>query len=121
MRTWILAAALALALVPIALRQAAFGQPAAPAFDRKDPAVIEKGNALFNLRCAGRCHGRDGLEGFDAPILAGKDYLTFEFVIATLIGGRPNTAMPSWKDRLTDEELRTVAAYVATLGDAARR
>jgi len=117
MRAWVLAAAVGLALAPAAFWHTALGQPA----DIKDPVVTERGHALFNQRCAGRCHGLDGLEGFDAPILAGKDYLTFEFVIATLTGGRPNTAMPSWKDRLTDEELRSVAAFVATLGDAARK
>jgi mono/diheme cytochrome c family protein len=89
--------------------------------DIHDPAVIDKGNTLFNRRCAGRCHGRDGTEGVDAPILTGKDYLTFDFVYATLVTGRPNTAMPSWKDRLSDEDLRVVAAFVASLGDAARR
>lgn len=45
----------------------------------------------------------------------GKDYLTPEFVYVTITGGRPGTAMPSWKDRLSVDELWRISAYVASL------
>ncbi len=76
---------------------------------------------LFNQRCAGRCHGLDGREGFDGPILAGKAYLDRVYAWATLITGRPGSAMPSWKGRLTDDEFWKIVAFVSRLGDQARK
>jgi len=43
-----------------------------PPFDLTDPTFIARGRAMFNERCAGRCHGPDGREGMEAPILTGK-------------------------------------------------
>lgn len=115
MRAWLLA--LLLLLAPATLPWA---DDFTPPFDLKDPTVIERGNKLFNRRCAGRCHGVDGLEGFDAPILAGKGYLTSGFVFATMWAGRPGTAMPPWRGRLSRDEMWEVTAFVARLGDVAR-
>ncbi len=84
-------------------------------FDLRDPGVIESGRDAFNRHCDGRCHGIDGVEGIDGPKLNGKDYLTPEFVYVTITGGRPGTAMPSWKDRLSVAELWRISAYVASL------
>ncbi len=80
-----------------------------------DPEVIENGRQAFNRHCDGRCHGVDGVQGMDGPKLNGKDYLTPEFVYVTITGGRPGTAMPSWKDRLSVDELWRISAYVASL------
>ena len=115
MRVWLLLVALVLALVPTG-----FGESFTPPLNLKDPAVVSKGQDFFNRRCAGRCHGRDGREGFDAPILAGKEYLTAPFVYVTLIGGRPGSAMPTWEGRLTKDEMWEVIAFVTALGDQAR-
>jgi mono/diheme cytochrome c family protein len=95
-------------------------EPLAPPFDLKDPAEVSQGRDVFNRRCAGRCHGRDGQEGFDGPILVGKDYLAWPVVYATLVTGRPTTAMPNWSDRLTPDELWHIIAFVASLGDQAK-
>jgi len=84
------------------------------------PAVIAEGRAFYNRSCAGQCHGVDGQEGFEGPSLVGKTYLDPTFVYVTLITGRPGSAMPSWKGRLTDDELWKVIAYVNSLGDQAR-
>ena len=91
-----------------------------PRFDLKAPAIIAEGQALFNRRCAGRCHGLDGLEGFEGPILFGKAYLAPPYVFGTLITGRRGSAMPSWKDRLPDDDLWKIIAFVSSLGDRAR-
>ncbi|MDO8478227.1 MAG: cytochrome c [Candidatus Rokubacteria bacterium] len=91
-----------------------------PPSNLKSPAMIAEGRAFFNLRCAGRCHGVDGQEGFDGPILVGKAYLDPTFVYVTLITGRPGSAMPSWKGRLSDPELWKVIAFMSSLGDQAR-
>jgi mono/diheme cytochrome c family protein len=113
---WVALGALALAWLP----WLAPAQPTQPPFDLKDPAIIEAGRVLFNRRCAGRCHGRDGQDGFDGPILVGKAYLDRVYVWAALVTGRPGTAMPSWNGRLTDDELWQIIAFVAALGDQAR-
>ena len=75
---------------------------------------------LFNRRCAGECHGVDGQEGFEGPTLLGKAYIDPTYVFVTLITGRPGSAMPSWKGRLSDDELWKVIAFVSSLGDQAR-
>jgi mono/diheme cytochrome c family protein len=91
-----------------------------PPSNLNSPDMLAEGRAFFNQRCAGRCHGVDGQEGFDGPILVGKAYLDPTFVFVTLITGRPGSAMPSWKGRLSDDELWKVIAFVSSLGDQAR-
>jgi mono/diheme cytochrome c family protein len=88
---------------------------AAPPFDLTEAATIAAGESLFNRRCAGKCHGLDGHAGEDAPTIRGKEYLTPVFVYITVTMGRPGSAMPSWKDRLTEDELWRVVAYVVSL------
>ena len=107
-------------LLGLGLAMTVAAQGADPPFDLKDPTFIAKGQDLFNGRCAGRCHGRDGGEGMEAPTLTGKTHLTAWFVYNTLVTGRPGTAMPSWADRFSNEELWQMTAFVASLGDQAR-
>ena len=116
MRRWLVTAFLGLAVLPFIAHAQDFKPPA----NLKSPEMVAAGRAFFNLRCAGRCHGVDGQEGFDAPILAGKTYLDPVFTYVTLITGRPGSAMPSWKGRLSDDELWQVIAFVSSLGDQAR-
>jgi mono/diheme cytochrome c family protein len=116
MRRWFVAAALGLSLLPAI----AGAQAGRPAFDLKDPAIIASGQTLFNQRCAGRCHGRDGQEGFDGPILVGRSYLEPAYVFATLVTGRPGSAMPPWQGRVSDDDLWKIIAFVSSLGDQAR-
>lgn len=106
--------------VLVALPWIVTAQPGNPPFDLRNPAVVEGGRILFNQRCAGRCHGLDGQEGFEGPILVGKGYLDRVYVWATLVTGRPGTAMPAWNGRLADEEFWKIIAFVASLGDQAR-
>ncbi len=116
MRRWLVTALLGLTWLPY-IAQA---QEYKPRFDLKAPAIIAEGQGLFNRSCAGRCHGRDGLEGFEGPTLLGKAYLDPPYVLATLITGRPGSAMPSWKGRLPDDEFWKIIAFVSSLGDRAR-
>ena len=101
-------------------RSNAQAQEFKPPFDLKAASVIAGGQQLYNRTCAGRCHGVDGMEGFDAPILAGKAYLEAPFVYVMLIAGVPGSAMPSWKGRLPDDELWKIIAFVSSLGERAR-
>lgn len=116
MRQWLVPALLGLASLPFIAHAQEFKPPS----NLKSPEMIAEGRAFFNRRCAGRCHGVDGQDGFDGPILVGKAYLDPTFVYVTLITGRPGSAMPSWKDRLSDDELWKVIAFVSSLGDQAR-
>jgi mono/diheme cytochrome c family protein len=115
-RRWLIAALLGLAALPFI----AHAQEYKPPSDMKAPAFIAEGQRLYNRSCAGQCHGRDGQEGFEGPSLLGKPYLDPTFVYVTLITGRPGSAMPSWKGRLSDDELWKIIAFVSSLGDQAR-
>jgi mono/diheme cytochrome c family protein len=116
MRPWLVAALVGLVSLPLIAQAQEFKPPS----NLKSSAMIAEGRAFFNQRCAGRCHGVDGQEGFDGPILVGKAYLDPTYVFVTLITGRPGSAMPSWQGRLSDDELWKVIAFVSSLGDQAR-
>jgi mono/diheme cytochrome c family protein len=117
MRRWLVTALVGLGSLPFI----AHAQDFKPPSNLKSPAMIAEGRAFFNQRCDGRCHGVDGQEGEqDGSILVGKAYLDPTFVYVTLITGRPGSAMPSWKGRLSDDELWKVIAFVSSLGDQAR-
>ena len=111
-----MAALLGLAALPFVAQAQEFKPPP----NLKSPAMIAEGRAFYNRRCTGQCHGVDGQEGFEGPSLFGKAYLDPTFVYVTLITGRPGSAMPSWKGRLTDDELWQVIAFVSSVGDQAR-
>ena len=115
-RQWLAAALLGLASLPFIAHAQEFKPPS----NMKAPAFIAEGQGLFNRSCAGQCHGRDGQEGFEGPSLLGKAYFDPTYVYVTLITGRPGSAMPSWKGRLSDDELWKIIAYVSSLGDQAR-
>lgn len=117
MRRWLVTAFVGLVSLPFIAQAQEFKPPS----NLKSPAMIAEGRAFFNLRCAGRCHGVDGQEGeFDASTLVGKAYLDLTYVYVTLLTGRPGSAMPSWKGRLSDDELWKVIAFMSSLGDQAR-
>jgi mono/diheme cytochrome c family protein len=115
-RCWVSAALLGLISLPVIAPAQEFKPPS----NLKSPEMIAEGRAFYNRRCTGQCHGVDGGEAFDGSILIGKPYLDPTFVYVTLITGRPGSAMPSWKGRLTDDELWKVIAFVSSLGDQAR-
>lgn len=80
---------------------------------------IEAGSEVFAATCAA-CHGEDarGLADVGAPNLT-DDYWVYggdlETIIASVHGGREGH-MPTWDERLSDTEIRTLAVYVHDLG-----
>jgi mono/diheme cytochrome c family protein len=102
-------------LVGLLFATAALAQGAAPVVDLRSAQSVAEGQSLFNRRCAGKCHGLDGFSGENAPAVRDRSYLTPPFVYATITTGRPGSAMPSWKDRLSEEELWRVVSYVVSL------
>jgi mono/diheme cytochrome c family protein len=79
-----------------------------------------KGKQIFSKYCAG-CHGPEG-KG-DGYLLLGPDPANLTrpatkkksdaMLIETIHEGKPN--MPSWKGRLSEDESRTVLAYIRAL------
>jgi len=78
------------------------------------------GRQLYETNCA-LCHGPAG-EGGQLSIkgpgfvsggtLSG---LTFDERVAKILRGRPLRGMPRWKGKLTDAEIRKIAAYTQVL------
>jgi cytochrome c oxidase cbb3-type subunit III len=80
-----------------------------------------EGQAQFELLCAA-CHGADGRgqTALGAPNLTDKTWLHGGSAesIRRIIAQGVNNAMPSQGERLGDERVRLLAAYVMSLGDA---
>ena len=86
--------------------------------------VPEAGKLIYEQRCA-VCHGPQGRgDGPEAPFLsprpgslvsAGTSVKSDADLLAVIANGKPRTAMPAWKDLLTDEQRRDVLAYIRTL------
>ena len=86
----------------------------------QDVARGRTGAEIYGNSCVA-CHGRNG-EGGNGQVkgpaftpggpLAG---LTFEERVERTGRGKPLRGMPRWKQELTDEELRRVAAYTQIL------
>jgi cytochrome c oxidase cbb3-type subunit I/II len=93
-----------------------------PASDPEDLHVeVSRGRALFTANCAS-CHGPAGLGNGDAsagllPKPANLTAARFsdERVSGVLWNGIPGSSMPPWR-QLAAEDLRTLIAYVQSLG-----
>lgn len=82
-------------------------------------ASIEAGREVFAANCTA-CHGEDarGNRDVGAPDLTDKRWLyggDLQTIIATVHGGREGH-MPTWDERLTTANIRTLALYVHDLG-----
>lgn len=113
-RTALLAGSLmAMAATVVSLRAAA---PAAPPPDA--------GRRLYEQHCL-ECHGPQGRgDGVKAAFLsprpgnlisAATSAKSDKDLLKIIDQGRPRTAMPAWKDRLSDEEQREVLRYIRSL------
>ena len=82
-----------------------------------DPAVLQRGEIVFAQSCAtGYCHGAAGAAG-KGPRLRGQS-LDRNRVSEAIRDGIPKSAMPGWKDRLSEQDLSAVIAYVMSLEHA---
>ncbi len=82
-----------------------------------DPSVIARGERIFAQSCSvGYCHGVAGAAG-RGPRLRGRSF-SKDYLLNVTRDGIPSSAMPAWKGRLKDDEIRAVVEYVASLSSA---
>lgn len=72
----------------------------------------EGGKDLYSNHCA-KCHGEDGTKGMFGAKNLTKSTLSDSLVQDKILKGK--RFMPSFKKRLTMEEIQSIAAYVKTL------
>ena len=84
------------------------------------PPQPQPGAQIFGDKCA-MCHGPEGRGGgpaktpdFTNPAVQAS--LTESDAVKIIRQGKPGTAMPAWAGRLSDDEIRSVAAFVKSLG-----
>jgi len=85
------------------------------------PELIAEGQQLFNIACKS-CHGVDGYGSPMAPALNNQLFLdeTPDAAIYQIIaGGVPDTLMPAWGSRLSDQELQSLVAFLRSLENSA--
>ena len=95
--------------------------PSAPVTEaaRKDPP---DGASIFKSNCT-MCHGPDGkgiaalkTPDFTDPKVQAS--LSDQQMIDIITNGKKGTAMPSWRDKLSEPDIRAVQAYVRSLASA---
>jgi cytochrome c oxidase cbb3-type subunit 3 len=96
------------------------GGPAAPldpraaVYDNNAPAISEGQQLFSQMNCVG-CHSHGG--GGMGPALMDDEWRygsRIDQIATTIAVGRPN-GMPSWKGKLTDDQIWKIAAYVRSL------
>ncbi len=96
----------------IALAAALLGSSVAAAAEAD---LVEQGRDLYADACA-TCHGRDmvnaGTLAFDLRKFPRDDFARFR---SSVLNGK-NQAMPAWRDKITDEDLDALWAYVRSGG-----
>ena len=87
-----------------------------PSVDLKDAAVVGAGRILFARSCSvGYCHGAEGRAG-GGPRLRGKPWEP-GYLYRVTAEGIPRSSMPGWKEKLSQDEIWSVVAYVMSLSD----
>lgn len=80
-------------------------------------AAVARGDRLFAQGCAvGYCHGASGAAA-RSPRLRGRAFER-SYLVKVIRDGIPNTAMPAWRDRLTDGDINSLVDYIVSLADA---
>lgn len=88
------------------------------------PPATDQGRVLYEQRCV-ECHGPQGRgDGVKAPFLsprpgnlvsAATSAKSDKDLLKIIANGRARTAMPAWKEQLSDEEQREALRYIRSL------
>lgn len=86
----------------------------------KDAEAAEKGKEVYAQACVA-CHGEDGKgnQSLGAPDLTDDTWLygsTYDWIRETVVNGRQNQ-MPAQGERLSDDQIQILAAYVYSLSN----
>ncbi|MCR8914001.1 cytochrome-c oxidase, cbb3-type subunit III [Marinobacter panjinensis] len=86
----------------------------------KDAEAAKKGEEVYAQACVA-CHGPDGKgnQALGAPNLTDNSWLygsTYDWIRETVVNGRQNQ-MPAQGDRLSDDQIQILAAYVYSLSN----
>src|SRR2546428_8294059 len=104
-------------MIALALLLPLLAQTAQSSQGAADPTVIARGEKIFAQSCSvGYCHGVAGAAG-RGPRLRGGSF-SKDYLLSVTRDGIPSSAMPAWKGRLKDDEIRGVVEYVASLSSA---
>jgi len=91
---------------------------------QSDQTKWERGRIVYEQRCLdchgseGRGDGRNALSLSPRPgnlISAATSAKSDQDLLKIIANGRPRTAMPAWKDELSDEDQQAVLAYIRSL------
>ena len=88
--------------------------PRARLYDNKAPAIAEGQELYTQMNCVG-CHSHGG--GGMGPALMDDQWRyggRIDQIATTIAEGRPN-GMPSWRSKLTEDQIWKLAAYVRSL------
>ncbi|MEO7652494.1 MAG: c-type cytochrome [Bryobacteraceae bacterium] len=86
-------------------------------FAAADPAVVARGDKLFAQNCSiGYCHGAGGAAA-RGPRLRGRAF-DASYLRSAIHDGIPKSAMPAFKERMKQDEIAAVVAYVQSLAGA---
>ena len=82
--------------------------PAVPA-----AAQVDEGKAIFEENCV-PCHGEDLSGGVGKPLNAGSEAAgkTDAELTSIITNGVPGTAMPTWGDKLSSDQIAQVVSYI---------
>jgi cytochrome c oxidase cbb3-type subunit 3 len=127
LRSFVIVAAASLLISACEREQRDFHKPASmrggAAGDhyQRDAYDVAQGKRLFNwMNCVG-CHSHGG--GGMGPALMDNRWLyggKIQQIYSSIRDGRKN-GMPSWRYRMTDQEIWQVAAYVRSMGRNVRK
>jgi mono/diheme cytochrome c family protein len=84
------------------------------------PAEQPDGATIFKRNCV-MCHGPDGkgVATFKTPDFTDPKVqasITDEQILETIKNGRKGTVMPPWRDKLSDQDIKLVAAHIRSFG-----
>jgi putative heme-binding domain-containing protein len=78
------------------------------------PASVDAGKRLFAVSCSvGYCHGAEGRAG-RGPRLRDREW-DRTYLFKVIDEGIPNSSMPAWRGKLSEDQMRSVVAYILSI------